>query len=141
MAIGQLANDDLPSSDLLEYRTQGHAGTHGHVDAQLSYQTCSWDTLYAGDCVQTVGVLRLNDDGSAHYHSVMYTNETHSGDYWWTGFFLQDGDKVTMAAIDYRKGPQMDDGDPPPRYDFDFDFNFDPSIWARIAFVTEFYKC
>jgi Family of unknown function (DUF6294) len=91
--------------------------------------------------VQPGGQLLLYDNGNAHFHSVVFTNETHSGDYWWTGFYLQDADKVTLATIDYHKGPRMDDGDPPPRYDFDFDFNFDSSIWGRIAFVTEFYKC
>ena len=98
--------------------------------------------LSAGDCVEVDGAtLTQGSDGAATFDCVTFTNHTHSGDYWWAGFLLQDKDGVTLHDEPYHEGPRMDDGDPPPRYRWGFSFNFNPSIFNAITQVYYSFKC
>jgi len=103
----------------------------------------SWGQLFAGDCVQINGTLTLQSNGIAHFTSVVWTNTTHSGDYWWSGFEFLDGNQVSLGSERYHTGPRMDDGNggPSPRYYFNFDFNFNPAIYNTVAYVRQGYKC
>jgi hypothetical protein len=86
----------------------------------LLIKTATWQQLFAGNCVEVAGAtLTLRSDGSATWLCVTFTNETHSGDYWWAGFLIQDKDG-------YRWG---------------FNFNFDPGIFNAITQVYYSFKC
>jgi hypothetical protein len=108
----------------------------------LLIKTATWQQLFAGNCVEVAGAtLTLRSDGSATWLCVTFTNETHSGDYWWAGFLIQDKDGVTLHNEPYHEGPRMDDGSPPPRYRWGFNFNFDPGIFNAITQVYYSFKC
>jgi hypothetical protein len=102
-----------------------------------------WDRLWVGNCCEEPGAtLTLASDGAATFECVTFTNSTHSGDYWWAAFQLQDKDKVTLHSERYHKGPRMDDGEghAPPRYRWSFNFSFDASKFEQIAGVLYSYR-
>jgi hypothetical protein len=112
------------------------------AQAPVSEKAFQWTgELRAGDCGQVEATLVLQSDGHAHFRSATYTYETHTGDYWWSSFQLQDASGVNVQVIPYHRGPRMDDGSPPPRYHFDFDFDFNPANFNSIENVSYRFKC
>jgi len=117
---------------------------HDMRDARetLAIKTATWGSLKVGDCAEEPGAtLTLRSDGTASFECVTFTYSTHSGDYWWAAFQLQDKDNVTLHSEPFHKGPRMDDGHPPPRYRWGFAFKFDPAKFNAIAKVLYAYKC
>ena len=110
---------------------------------EAASKTFTWNQLQVGNCIQDNATLTMLSDGTAHFTSIVFTNQTHSGDHWWTSFDLRDADKVRLGTVPFHEGPRMDDGNggPPPHYNFNFDFTFDPAIWARVAIIYNGYKC
>jgi hypothetical protein len=107
---------------------------------ELASKVATWPRLFSGDCVMENGRLVLLSDGAAHFTSITWTNQTHSGDYWWSSFQFRDVNGVVLGNEPWHKGPRMDDGDPPPHYNCNFDFRFDPAIFGAIGQVVMGYK-
>src|SRR5512132_3723471 len=76
--------------------------------AQLTTKTIVWPMdIRAGDCSQVKAKLVLRSDGTAHFSSVVWANQTQTGETLWTRFVLRDASKESLIDTPLTRGPRM----------------------------------
>lgn len=101
-----------------------------------------WPEIRRGNCVMQAGsTLTIDEYGHAYFRAVVWTTHTHSGDTWQHSLiFLNQAKQYIFVAA--TKGPNhMNDGDPPPHYNFVWDFAFSPDIFPAITEVIAYSRC
>ncbi len=111
------------------------------VPADLRSKTVSWSNLSAGDCVEPSGTLTFYSDGTGVWSTTTYTNHTHSGDTWRSSFQVMTAQGAGLFNLGQWNSPRMDDGNPPPRYNWGDNFAFNPELFDAIGLVNQSYSC
>lgn len=109
----------------------------------LDVKSAVWGQLHNGDCQQDNGTIVLRSDGTGTFSATTLTYQTHSGDVWHT-----DLDFYTTAGTHlFSKGtfdsPTMDDGNPPPKYNWFRNFTYDASLYGAVNIfkTNQHYSC
>lgn len=109
--------------------------------APTAWKDFNWGTIDVGDCVQMGAHVRLNNDGTGEFDSVVYTTHTSTHDVWWSTLRLEDAGGVVLQVLPTQKGPDMSDGNPPPHYNLNYSFTYDAGLYPKVSSLNEFSKC
>lgn len=113
-----------------------------HIEAQtdLTAKVFVWGELHAGDCQQDNGRITFWSDGTGWWSCTTLTYHTHTGDIWHARFTAKSSAGVTLFETPTFDSPRMDDGNPPPRYNWSAPFVFEPDWFEAIGGVSQHYR-
>jgi hypothetical protein len=97
--------------------------------------------LHSGDCQQDNGALTFYSNGTGTWTCTTLTHHTHFGDVWHSSFDVKANDGTHLFNLGTFDSPRMDDGSPPPRYNWAARFTFRPDLFDLIGRVTQHYSC
>lgn len=97
------------------------------VKSALQEKSAVWPELHVGDCQQDNGTMIVRADGTGDWSATTLTYHTHSGDVWHSSFDFYTTAGFHLFSAGQFDSPRMDDGNPPPRYNWGAHFTFDPA--------------
>ena len=104
-------------------------------------KSVSWGELRSGDCHEINGVLTFYSNGTGSWSCTTWTDQTHSGDTWQSNFQVLTGAGAGLFNLGPFKSPRMDDGNPPPRYNWGNPFSFNADQFDAIGRANQSYSC
>ena len=112
-------------------------------ERQVQSRSWTWGALNSGDCIMEAGSrLTIYDDGVAKFEATTYTNSTHSGDVWHHLMYVTDDRDQLLFWVGFFDGPRMNDGNPPPKYNWVKTSRFKPELYAKAAKAyVRAYEC
>lgn len=93
----------------------------------LEVKSASWPELHVGDCQQDNGTIVIRSDGTGDWSATTLTYHTHSGDVWHSNFDFYTTAGFRLFGAGQFDSPRMNDGNPPPHYNWGGHFTFDPA--------------
>ncbi|HEX3789685.1 MAG TPA: DUF6294 family protein [Pseudonocardiaceae bacterium] len=91
-----------------------------------------WGELHVGDCQEDNGTITLNSDGTGSWTATTLTYQTHSGDVWHASFDFYTTAGTHLFAEGTFNSPRMNDGNPPPQYNWGATFSFDAALYSAV---------
>jgi hypothetical protein len=91
-----------------------------------------WPELHVGDCQQDNGTIVLSSDGTGTWSATTLTYQTHTGDVWHSSFDFYTTAGTHLFGVGTFDSPVMNDGNPPPRYNWTATFTYDPSLYFAV---------
>ena len=107
----------------------------------LPTKVLQWNPIHRGDCEQDGGRLTFYSDGTGTWSCTTLTYHTHSGDVWHARFDVKGSNEAVLFSLGTYDSPRMDDGNPPPRYDWNAQFAFNPDFFDAISTATQYSSC
>ena len=104
-------------------------------------KSLTWGELRAGDCHLVNGVLTFYSNGTGSWFCTTWTDHTHSGDTWQSSFQILTSGGAGLFNLGAFKSPRMDDGNPPPRYNWGNPFSFNPAQFDAIGGANQSFSC
>ncbi len=98
-------------------------------------------SVHRGDCEQDGGVLTFHSDGTGTFTCTTLTYHTHSGDVWHASFTVKGKNGATLFTTPTFNSPRMNDGNPPPKYQWAAQFSFLPEWWQGITSASQNCSC
>ena len=95
----------------------------------------------SGDCRLISGTVTIYPNGTGVFHATTLTYHTHSGDYWHIRLFGRSAGETNLFETGTFTGPRMNDGNPPPPYNWEDRFTFDRSVYGTIERLHTESKC
>jgi hypothetical protein len=107
----------------------------------LQTKSLTWPELHRGDCQQDNGRLLFHSDGTGTWSATVLTYHTTNRDIWHAGFAVKGSNGATLFNLGPWDGPNMHDGNPPPKYSWVKQFSFPPDFFNGIAEATQNCSC
>jgi hypothetical protein len=102
----------------------------------------TWNLLTAGDCQMLPGSkLTIWANGIGLFEATTLTLHTHSGDVWHHFIRVMDNHGTILFTAGTFDGPRMDDGNPPPHYNWQGHFRFDPNFFNLAVQANASFSC
>ena len=101
-----------------------------------------WGENRSGDCHQVGGTLEIRSNGTATFHSDIWTH-THGRDVWHSKIRLRGPAGDLGGSGEFRDSPGMphDHDGPANPVRLDYDFSFTPQYFDGITEAVEISKC
>jgi len=107
----------------------------------LPPKVLSWAPIHKGDCEQDGGKLTFHSDGTGTWSCTTLTYHTHSGDVWHARFDVKGPNGAVVFSLGTFNSPRMNDGNPPPKYNWSTPFAFNPDFFHAITTATQYSSC
>ena len=114
---------------------------HGEATmAAVQTKVLKFGELHSGDDQQDNGTLVFHSDGTGTWSCTTLTYHTHSGDVWHCSFDVKGSNGAVLFNLGTYNSPRMNDGNPPPKYNWSVPFAFPTYFYQAISSATQHYS-